>query len=125
MGLAHISIEPLAASRAAEAWPLLLIAGKCAVPEWWSSEAEALSDRGGGILVARALDGSVHGLATHECITRGGRRLLVVHRLVTMELNRREPTKHALRDCLELIAMEKGCGALAIRSGQPSRATVN
>lgn len=116
MSIAHISIERLSEERLQEAWPVLSMSKAELTPDWWQNEARALIRRGGGVLVARSIDGLVHGLATYECVepTRS-RRLLSVERLITVELNRAQPTKLALRDCLEIMAMEKGCASLVIR----------
>jgi hypothetical protein len=116
MATAHISIERLSEERVQEAWPVLLMSRAVLTPDWWQNEARALIRRGGGVLVARAIDGSIHGLATYECVEPPRcRRLLAVERLVTVELNRTQPTRAALRDCLEVMAMEKGCASLVIR----------
>ncbi len=122
MSIAHVTIEPLSEDRVQEAWPVLLMSRACVLKDWWESEATALIRRGGGILVARAGNAAIHGLATYEWIDRPGKaRLLAVDRLVTFELNRSQPTKAALRDCLEYIALQGGARLALIEQSRSPR----
>ena len=83
--------------------------------EWWLTEAAALIERGGGILAARAPDGSVHGVATYEVARKGllG-RVLAVDTLITFELSRRAPARHALHEALELLANAFDCRSVVV-----------
>jgi hypothetical protein len=109
------TIEHLDERTLLDAWPLLRSAGAEPLPDWWANEAIALMSRGGGVLAARAPNGSVHGVATYECVHRPrGGSMLAVDRLVTFELNRKEPAKEALGDALHMIASAFCCSAIAL-----------
>jgi len=113
--VAIFTIEHLEESAILDAWPLLRSAGSEPLPDWWENEARALIGRGGGVLAARAPDGSVHGLATYECVHRQPKgSVLAVDRLVTLELNRKEPAKEALGGALRMIACAFCCSAIAL-----------
>lgn len=116
------TIEHLAQSAILDAWPLVRSAGSEPLPDWWENEARALMDRGGGVLAARAPDGSVHGVATYECVHRQAKgSVLAVDRLVTLELNRKEPVKQALAGALQRIACAFCCSAIALPAAQKRR----
>lgn len=99
------TIEHLNRRKLHDAWPVLRSACADLLPHWWENEALTLMERGGGVLVARAPDGSVHGVATYQCVRwpRAG-SVLAVDRLVTFELNRKEPVKAALCEAIHRIA---------------------
>ena len=98
-----------------DAWPLLRSAGTDPLPGWWESEALALIARGGGVIAARAPDGSIHGIATYESVHRPRAGcVLAVGRLVTFELNRKEPAKEALGGALHMIASAFSCSTIAL-----------
>lgn len=98
-----------------DAWPVLRLASTDAVPDWWEHGARALIDRGGGVLAARAPNGSVHGIATYECVQRQrAGSMLAVDRLVTFELNRKQPIKEALCEALYAIAAAYCCSSIAM-----------
>jgi hypothetical protein len=108
-------IEHLDDHRLLDAWPLLRSAAAESLPDWWVNEARALTDRGGGVLVARAPNDSVHGIATYECVHRPrAGSVLAVDRLVTIELSRKEPVKEALGGALHMIASAFCCSAIAL-----------
>jgi hypothetical protein len=111
----HFAIEHLDEERLLEAWPVVRMANIHANADWWLSEAAALIDRGGGILAARAADGSIHGVAAYE-VARNPRlgRVLSVNTLVTFELSRRAPVRHALCDGLELLASAFDCHGMLL-----------
>jgi hypothetical protein len=109
------TIEHLDEHKLLDAWPLLRSAGVEPLPDWWENEALVLMRRGGGVLAARAPDGSVHGVATYECVHRPrAGSVLAVERLVTFELNRKEPVKEALGGALHMIASAFCCSAIAL-----------
>jgi hypothetical protein len=112
--MALFTIEHLEQSAILDAWPLLRSAGSEPLPDWWENEARALMGRGGGVLAARAPDGSVHGVATYECVHRQKGSVLAVDRLVTLELNRKEPVKEALGGALHMIASAFCCSVIAL-----------
>lgn len=109
------TIEHLDASKLLDAWPILRSAGAEPLPDWWETEARELMHRGGGVLAARAPDGSVHGVATYECVHRPrAGSMLAVDRLVTFELHRKEPVKQALCDAIYKIAAAFCCSSVAL-----------
>lgn len=109
------AIEHLDEHSLLDAWPLLRSAGTEPLPDWWHTEARALLGRGGGVLAARTPDGSVHGVATYECVHRArAGAVLAVDRLVTFELNRKEPVKEALGGALHMMASAFCCSAIAL-----------
>lgn len=109
------TIEHLDEEKLLDAWPLLRSRGSDPLPDWWTNEALELMGRGGGVLAARAPDGSVHGVATYECVHRPrSGSVLTVDRLVTFELNRKEPVKQALGGALHMIASAFCCSAIAL-----------
>jgi hypothetical protein len=109
------TIEHLNEQKLLEAWPVVRSTGADALPDWWENEALDLMSRGGGVLAARAPDGSVHGVATYECVHRPrAGSVLAVDRLVTFELNRKEPVKEALGRALHMIASAFCCSTIAL-----------
>jgi hypothetical protein len=113
--MAVFTIEHLDERKLLDAWPLLRLAGAEPLPDWWGNEALELMGRGGGVLAARAPDGSIHGIATYECVHRPrAGSMLAVNRLVTCELNRKEPVKGALCGALHRIAAAFCCSAVAL-----------
>jgi hypothetical protein len=107
-------VEHLSNERLQDAWPVLCLSGAEVLEQWWESEALDLIERGGGVLVARTADGSVHGIATYECVNRPrAGRTLVVDRLVTFELSRKAPAKRALCEVLSRIARVFCCSKIA------------
>jgi len=103
--MAHFTVENLQKDRLGEAWPVVRTSGLEANLDWWLTDAAGRIDRGGGVLVARAPDGSIHGVAayglagkTHEA------RVLTVDLLLTFELNGRAPARRALSKALEKAA---------------------
>lgn len=107
--IAHLDEEHLH-----DAWPILHAAGGEPQRLWWENEARALLGRGGGILAARAADGRVYGVATYECLHRGGGSILAVNRLVTLELSRKQPARQALRGAIDEMASAFGCSSVAL-----------
>lgn len=113
--MSPFSIEHLDERKLFEVWPVLHSTGSILVADWWEDEARQLMNRGGGVLVARAPDGSIHGVATYECVHRPRTGcVLAVGRLATFELNRKQPVKEALCDALNVIAGAFCCSAVAM-----------
>nr|NUR37334.1 hypothetical protein [Sphingomonas sp.] len=109
------TIEHLGEQTLLDAWPLLRSAGAEPLPDWWENEGLELMRRGGGVLAARAPDGAVYGIATYECVHRShAGSVLAVDRLVTFELNRKEPVKEALGGALHMIASAFCCSSIAL-----------
>ena len=101
----RFTVEHLGSGQLDEAWPLVRMSGSHFEPDWWRTEAEEVIGRGGGVLVARVADGSIHGLATYEPDAGG----LAVERLLTFELNRTAPCRRALSAALDVLAVALGC----------------
>jgi len=113
--MAVFSIEYLGEKQLAEAWPIVRMSHSHPNAEWWLAEASALIERGGGILAARAPDQTIHGVATYEVARKAllG-RVLAVDILITFELSRRAPARHALCDALGLLASAFDCRSLVL-----------
>ena len=105
--MAHFTVENLQKERLGEAWPVVQTSGLEANLDWWLTDAARLIDRGGGVLVARAPDGSIHGVATYGLAGKPPEaRVLTVDLLLTFELNGRAPARRALS------SVEKAAAAL-------------
>lgn len=113
--MARFAIEHLSEGRLGEAWPVVQQSHAHANADWWISEGAALIERGGGILVARAPDRTIHGVATYEVARKAllG-RVLAVDTLIAFELSRRAPVRHALCDGLELLASAFDCRSIVL-----------
>jgi hypothetical protein len=117
-----LTVEHLGEQRLLDAWPILEMTATELIPHWWQHEATELIRRGGGVLVARASDGLIYGLATYEpmrCSRR--KRVLAVQRLITFELSRRHPARQSLLHALDLLAVTLDCSEMALPV-RPSRA---
>ena len=98
-----------------DAWPVVRMSNSHASCDWWMSEAAELIERGGGVLAARALDGNIHGITTYAVARKAGvGRVLKVDTLVTFELSRRAPARHALYEALELLASAFDCRSIVL-----------
>jgi hypothetical protein len=108
--MGQFTIDHLSEDGLLHVWPVVRMAHSHANANWWLSEATALIGRGGGILAARAPDGIIHGVATYEVAKKAllG-RILAVDTLITFELSRRAPARHALSDALELLRHAFDC----------------
>ena len=106
----RFTIEHLGKEQLDEAWPLIHMSGAHVESNWWRTEAEELIKRGGGVLTARAADGSIHGIATYEA----ERGRLAVERLLTFELNRSAPCRRSLCAALEVLAAALDCGGVEL-----------
>lgn len=111
--MAHFTVENLQKDRLGEAWPVVRTSGLEANLDWWLTDAAGLIDRGGGVLVARAPNGSIHGVAAYEAVHRPPLAgVLAVEMLITFELNRRAPARRSLCEALEQVAMALNCTGL-------------
>jgi hypothetical protein len=113
--MAQFTIEHLSEDLLLDAWPVVRMGHSHANGDWWLSEATVLNGRGGGILAARAPDGTIHGVATYEVAKKAllG-RVLAVDTLITFELSRRAPARHALSDALELLGHAFDCRSIVL-----------
>jgi hypothetical protein len=110
-----LTVEHLDKHRLLDAWPILEMASAERVPLWWEHEAGELLRRGGGVLVVRASDGFIHGLASYEPVDGpSGRRLLAVDRLTTFELSLKQHVRRALLHSLDLLAVALGCADVVL-----------
>ena len=113
--MANFTIEHLTSDQLAEAWPVVRMSNSHANADWWMSEAVALIDRGGGVIAARATDGTIHGVATYEIASKARiGRVLWVDLLISFELSRRAPARHALYEALELLAGAFDCRSIVL-----------
>lgn len=111
----RFAIEHLSEEQLLEAWPVVRVSNAHANCDWWASEAAALIERGGGILAARAPDGSIHGVATYAVARKAPLgRILAVDTLISFELSRRAPARHALYEALELLASAFDCRSIVL-----------
>lgn len=113
--MALFVIEHLSDGQLADAWPVVQQARSHANADWWSSEAAALIERGGGVLAARAPDGTIHGVASYQVARKAllG-RVLAVDMLITFELSRKAPARKALCEALELLASAFDCRSIVL-----------
>ena len=113
--MTQFAIEHLSEDRLAEAWPIVQQSHSHANADWWVAEGAALIGRGGGILAARGPDCTIHGVATYEVARKAllG-RVLAVDSLITFELSRRAPVRHALTDALALLANAFDCRSIVL-----------
>jgi len=113
--MAQFTIEYLTKVQLPEAWPVVSMAHSHANADWWVAEGSALVERGGGILAARAPDGTIHGIATYEVARKPllG-RVLSVDTFITFELSRRAPARHALCEALELLGNVFDCRSIVL-----------
>lgn len=100
----QFSVQPLTKGQLEEAWPVVCSSGGFANIDWWVSDAAELIAGGGGVLVARAPDGRVQGLATFDRSSLAAQRILRVPLLITFELSRCSPARTALLHALKGIA---------------------
>lgn len=113
--MAQFAIEHLSEDRLAEAWPVVRQSHSRANSDWWILEAATLIEHGGGVLAARGPDGSIHGVATYRVARKAlVGRVLAVDTLITFELSRRVPARHALCDALDLLASAFDCRSIVL-----------
>jgi hypothetical protein len=113
--MSKFAVEHLSDDRLADAWPVVCMSHSHANVEWWISEAAAVIGRGGGVLAASALDGTIYGVATYEVAKKAVLgRVLAVGTLVTFELSRRAPARHALCDALDLLGHAFVCRSVVL-----------
>jgi hypothetical protein len=113
--MARFAIEHLSEDRLAEAWPIVQQSHSYANADWWISEALALIERGGGVLAARGPDEAIHGVATYRVARKAllG-RVLAIDTLITFELSRRAPARHALSEALALLGHAFDCRSVVL-----------
>jgi hypothetical protein len=111
----RFAIGQLREDQLLDAWPVVRMANVHANSEWWIDEAAALMKRGGGVLAARAPNGTIYGVATYEVAKRAPLgRVLAVDILITFELSRRAPARKSLTKALELLASAFDCRGIVL-----------
>lgn len=104
------------------AWPLVRASSPELQLYGWQAFAEALIDRGGGVLAAAAPDRTLHGIATYEAIDKPTfGRVLHVDTLVTFELSSRAPTRKLLVSALGRLSAALACSATVISAPRRPR----
>ena len=118
----QLDIVELDQDELALAWPLVRATSPQLQLDGWQLFAEALMDRGGGVLAVAATDRALHGVATYETIEkpRFG-RVLHVDVLVTFELTRRAPARAALMNALTQLSAALGCSGTVISAPKRQR----
>jgi hypothetical protein len=115
MPMRRFAIDHLNPDQLREAWPVVRMSDSLANCDWWMSEAAQLIERGGVILAARATDGNIYGVATYAVAKKPlVGRVLTVGTLITFELSRRAPARHALHEALELLANAFDCRSIVL-----------
>lgn len=96
-----------------EAYPLVRAAARV-TPEQWERYALRLLAEGGGILMVRAGDDCLHGLAAYRELgsLRHGSSLQV-EVVIALELGPPGPVRQALCRALEEVALSRGCKSLS------------
>ena len=108
--MAHFTVRALKRGELAAAWPIVRSSNLHANLDWWLSDADELFTGGGGVLVALAQDGSIHGVATFTgADSSSGDKVLTIPMLITFELSGRAPARDALVSALERIATKLEC----------------
>lgn len=108
--MAHFTVRALKKEELAAAWPIVRSSNVHANLDWWLTDAtELIADRG-GVLVALAQDGAIHGVATFKAPhDSAGEKILSIPMLITFELSGSAPARHALVKTLERIAIKLEC----------------
>ena len=120
--MANFTVQALKPNELIDAWPVVR-SGPYANADWWLAEAAELIKGGGGVLVARAPDGRIHGVATFKPPALLARKkMLTIPLLISFELNRTAPARSALLKTLERIATKLDCSHVVLPlSGKPAR----
>jgi hypothetical protein len=110
-----LRIRQLDRDDVARAWPLVRSKSRIASLSHWKRFAHDLFERGGGVIAVSAEDGCLHGIATYEpTMTKSFGHVLQVDTLVSFELSRRAPVRHALCDALTGFARLFDCDAVRV-----------
>ena len=111
----ELDIIELDQDELALAWPLVRTYSPQLELDGWQAFAEALIDRGGGVLAVAAPDRALHGIATYEALEQATfGRILHVDTLVTFELSGRAPARKVLVGALRHVAEALGCTTTVI-----------
>ena len=108
--MTHFAVRALKGNELAAAWPIVRSSNVYANLDWWVTDAAELIAAGGGVLVALAQDGAIHGVATfRRPDNRGTDKALTIPMLITFELSGSGPARSALGKELERIATKLEC----------------
>ena len=119
----QLDVVELDQDELALAWPLVRSASPHLDLPGWQALAEALIDRGGGVLAVSAPDRAVHGVATYEAVDKATfGRILHIDTLVTFELSGRAPARGVLVRALRQLAEAMGCSGTVISTPKRPRA---
>ena len=105
------------------AWPLVRMSFPKLQQGGWQSMAEALIDRGGGVVGVGPPGQFLHGVATYEVVdTPPFGRVLNIDALVTFELSGRSRARQFLLETLRRLSVALGCSQIVISSDKRPRA---
>lgn len=105
------------------AWPLVRASPQQLDLPGWQAFAEALIDRGGGVLAVSACDQALHGVATYEIVDRPNfGRVLHVDTLVAFELTGRARMRGVLLGAVKQLSSALGCSETVISAPRRPRA---
>lgn len=125
--MSHFSTFRLDQERLDEALPLVGMACPGIERERWLAYGAALARRGGGVMVATASDGAMHGLALYrpEDDLRHG-KVIRVDMMLAFELNPTGPVRRSLLAALDLVGQyHEAQGLLLVIAGPGGRATAS
>lgn len=113
------SVTELDEAAAAAAWPLARMVTPELDPQQWRASAQALRQRGGGIIGVEVENSGLMGVATYEVLERPrfGRTLHVAN-FVALELSRTRPVRLALAGALKQLASALDCSQTVIEAAK-------
>lgn len=107
--MAEFTVQALKPNELSEAWPIVR-SGPYPNVDWWLSEAADLIRNGGGVLVARAQDGRIYGVASFDAPAHlATERVLNIRLLISFDLSLSSPARDALLRSLRRIAGRLEC----------------
>jgi hypothetical protein len=113
--VAQFTVRALKKNELVAAWPIVRSSNLHANLDWWLTAAAELIAGDGGVLVALAQDGTIHGVATFKAPDNPARgHALEIPMLITFELSSRAPARAALVKVLERIATKLECTHLVL-----------
>jgi hypothetical protein len=104
------------------AWPLIRTCLPHLELSGWTTMAEALMDRGGGVIGIAPPGQCLHGVATYEVVeTPRFGRVLNIEALAAFELSGRARARRLLVETLRRLTAELGCSQMVIASHKRPR----
>jgi len=108
--VAQFTVRALKTNELVAAWPIVRSSNLHANLDWWLTAGAELMAGDGGVLVALAQDGTIHGVATFKAPDNPAMdNALEIPMLITFELSSRAPARNALVKVLERIATKLEC----------------